>query len=106
MRYVVAAVASVLIVISALGRIVEANEAACALVGYTREELVGMHGTELIFEERRPRVAVSLDRMRRGDLDRRTGELRHKSGRIVPVEVEAEPRGDGHLGLRLRAAKG
>jgi len=95
-----------LIVISALGRIVEADEAACALVGYTREELVGMHGTELIFEERRPRVAVSLDRMRRGDLDRRTGEVRHKNGRVVPVEVEAELRSDGNLGLHLRAARG
>jgi len=95
-----------LIVISALGRIVEVDEAACALVGYTREELVGMHGTELIFEDRRPRVAVSLDRMRRGDLDRRTGELRHKSGRVVPVEVEAEPRSDGNLALHLRAPAG
>ena len=95
-----------LIVISALGRIVDANQAACALVGYTREELVGMHGTELIFEERRPRVAVALDRMRRGDLDRRMGELRHKNGNVVAVEVEAEPRTDGKLGLHLRPAAG
>ena len=98
--------AAALIVISALGCIVEANEAACALVGYTSGELVGMHGTELISEERRPRVAVSLDQMRRGQVARRLGEVRHKDGSLVTVEVEAEPRSDGKLGLHLRRAPG
>ena len=90
------------LVISPLGRIVEVDEASCALLGYDSAELVGMHGSELIVAKDRPAVAASLDRMKRGDISRREGALRHRDGKLVRVEVESTRLADGGLALRLR----
>jgi PAS domain S-box-containing protein len=50
--------------IGPLGTIEDVDDAGCALLGYRKDELVGLHGSESIPPERRPGVAVTLDRMR------------------------------------------
>ena len=80
----------------------EANDTACALVGYSRAELVGLHGSELVPGERHPATAVSLDRMRLGTVTSRDGVLRHKNGTFVPVVVEAGLRAGNRLVFEIR----
>ena len=89
-------------VVGAHGVIEDVDAAACALLGYEREELVGLHGSEIIPRDRRPATAASLDRMRRGELDvRREAQLRCKDGSVVVVEVRAQVRPEGQLVLTL-----
>ena len=70
-----------------MGRIEDVDDRACTLVGYSLAELRELHGSQLILPEDRAAVAVSLDQMRRGELDRRRGRLLRKDGTTIPVEV-------------------
>lgn len=88
-------------VVSRLGRIEAVDDGACALLGYTRAELLALHGADLVPEAERPAVAVSLDGMRRGTISERPGRMLRKDGRVVAVEVHAQPLEDGRLELRV-----
>src|SRR5438876_11513173 len=89
-------------VIGHMGRIEDVDDTACTLLGYSLAELRGLHGSRLILAEERARVAVSLDRMRRGEIERRRGRIVRKDGTPVPVEVTAERRAHGQLTLVVR----
>ena len=93
-------------VIGATGTIEDVDAAACALVGYSRDELVGLHGSELIPLAARPATAVSIDRMRRGEIARRQGRLRRKDGAVILVEVSAGALQDGRLILSVATRTG
>lgn len=80
----------------------DVNDAACELLGYSRAELIGLHGSDLIPSEQQARTAVSLDRMRLGALVLRDGVLRRKNGTCVPVAVEARVLADNRLALDVR----
>ena len=83
----------------------DVDAAACSLLGYSRSELLGMHGSNLVPIERHGRTAVSLDRMRSGDLAFRNGVLKRKDGTVFPVAVEARVLGDGRLRLTVRECR-
>ena len=89
-------------VIGRLGRIEDANDEACALLGYPRAELLGLFGSDLVLAEDRVRVWLSVEQMRRGDADRRRGRLVCKSGRVIPVEVRARPLPERRVTLVVR----
>jgi PAS domain S-box-containing protein len=88
-------------VVGSLGRFEDVDDGACRLLGYSRKELLGLHGSELIVPEERPTVAASIDRMRRGTLDWRRGRLMRKDGSLVPIEVGARPLGQGRVELKV-----
>ena len=89
-------------VIGPRGVIEEVDEAACALLGCTPDDLLGLHGSELIPPEMRPATAASLDRMRRGEVTSSEGRLVCKDGTSVGVDVTARPASDGRLVLSIR----
>jgi len=91
-------------IVDARDVIEDVDAAACALIGYAPEEVIGLHGSELIPLEAHAATAVSLDRMRRGEIAHRAARVRHKDGRVLAVEVTAQPLSDGRLILRLRPA--
>jgi PAS domain S-box-containing protein len=80
----------------------QVDDAACVLLGYSRAELLRMHGSDLVPVERHGRTAVSLDRMRDGELVFRDGVLKRKDGTLVVVAVEAQVLGEGRLRLTVR----
>jgi PAS domain S-box-containing protein len=98
---VVAGGAEAHVVIGPRAVVEDADEAACGLLGYSRGELVGLHGSELIAPEERARVAVSIDRMQRGALDRRAGAVMRKDGTTLAVDVRATQLPGGRLELTL-----
>jgi PAS domain S-box-containing protein len=91
------------IVVGRLRAIEEVDDGACALLGYTPEELLRMHGADLVPDAERPAVAVSLDRMQEGALASREGRIVRKDGTVVAVEVQARPLPGERLEMRLRA---
>ena len=90
-------------VVGPLGTIEGVDEGACRLLGYTQDQLVGLHGSELIPPEARASTAVSLDRMRRDELAVNNGRMIRSDGSTFPVEVSARPLGEGRLELCVRA---
>ena len=78
------------------GRYVDVNAAACTLLGYTREELVGKTIVDLIQPEDVPRLEASKQAMLvAGAVDVQEWQLRAKSGELVPVEISARILADG-----------
>jgi PAS domain S-box-containing protein len=90
-------------VVGPLGTIEGVDDGACRLVGYTAEQLVGLHGSELIPPDARASTAVTLDRMRHDELAVNSGRMIRRDGSIFPVEVSARPLGAGRLELCVRA---
>jgi PAS domain S-box-containing protein len=90
-------------VIGRFGQIEDANDSACALLGYPRTELLRLYGSELVLPEDRVPVGLSVEQMRRGDADRRRGRLIRKDGSVVPVDVHARPLPGKRLALVVRA---
>lgn len=89
-------------VVGRLGRLENVDDGACTLLGYSRGELLALHGTDLLPEEFRPPVAATLDQMRRGTVDHTQGHLLHRDGHLVAVEVTSGLLGDGRLALTVR----
>ena len=94
-------------IIGPLSLIEEADEAACALLGYSRSELVGLHGSELVQREDRAAVAATIDQMRHGDFSVvRAARLKRKDGLVLNVEVSAQRLSNNRLALTVRARPG
>ena len=90
-------------VIGRFGSIDDVDVNACRLLGYSRSELLALHGTDLILPEERPAVAVSLDRMRRGIIDHRRGRLVSKDRRLIDVDIRSSYSPQGQLVLTVCA---
>ena len=72
------------------GRYIDVNSAACALLGYPREELLGMTITECVPAEDVPRLAAARDRLEPGTVSVSEWRLRRKTGELVEVEVNSK----------------
>jgi PAS domain S-box-containing protein len=83
--------------VSARGVIEDADASACTLLGYSMQEMIGMHGSELVPLAAHSSTAASLDRMRRGEITSRLGRLQHKNGTVLEVEVTARSLSEGRL---------
>jgi PAS domain S-box-containing protein len=87
---------AILLIDTATGEIVEANEAAAALVGYDRAAVREMNVTELYPPEDRSRYAANLERFTEYDgarerfADGTRVYVRHRDGTDIPVEVSAD----------------
>lgn len=68
------------------GHVTDANPPLCALLGYTREELLGRYVLDFVAEPERPRVERV---MREGQELRYESQLVHRSGELIPVELIA-----------------
>ncbi len=90
------------VIVSRFGIIEDADDDACALLGYSKTELVGLHGSELVPPEARPSTAVAIDRMRRGDISFEQGRLQRKDGSVFSVEVSVRKLPNARLALTLR----
>ncbi|HEX6836074.1 MAG TPA: CHASE3 domain-containing protein, partial [Polyangia bacterium] len=78
------------------GRYTDVNAAACHLVGYTRDELIGKTIVDLIRPEEVPRLAASRESLiRSGRAEISEWTLRRKDGGEVPVELNAKILPDG-----------
>jgi two-component system, cell cycle sensor histidine kinase and response regulator CckA len=78
------------------GRYTDVNAAACGLLGYRREELIGKTIHDLIPPEDAPRLLASRQRMLiPGQSDIDEWRLRRKDGTMVPVEINANILPDG-----------
>jgi len=74
------------------GRLIDVNQYACELLGYTREELIGMTPRDLVAPDEDPAFFRSVDeRLKTGELFAFESRLRRKDGTVLPVEVRVRP---------------
>jgi len=73
------------------GFYIEANPAYCRMLGYTREELIGMHYSQTTFPEYYPVLEESAQAIESGGQYQTQGLARRKDGSPLPVEAHATP---------------
>lgn len=79
------------------GRYIEVNQRGCQMLGYTREELLGLTMMDLIPDEDRGHDPLKLDKLRTGSPFLKERRLRCKDGRLLPVEISAQMLEDGNF---------
>ncbi|WP_018682931.1 SpoIIE family protein phosphatase [Actinokineospora enzanensis] len=86
-------------------RYVEVNPAACALFGYTREELLGRTADEFVAPEELPRFAALNKRLAAGDVVTEVWNIRRGDGGVVDLELslQATPTGVQAIGRDVTA---
>lgn len=82
---------------SARPKFLDINQSGCRLLGYTREELLGMTTFDIIFEEDLVTSPSRMDELRSGKAVRGERRLRRKDGSAVFVELSVKQMEDGNF---------
>ncbi|MGB8169624.1 MAG: PAS domain S-box protein, partial [Chthoniobacteraceae bacterium] len=81
---------------------VDANEAFRRLLGYSREELVGMNVVDIVVKQEEPRLGPTVDTIQTGHTHQEEWILRRKDGSTFSAEVIATLLPDGNLMAIIR----
>jgi PAS domain S-box-containing protein len=72
------------------GKLLEVNDAYCLMSGYTREELLQMHVSELESTENEQEVAAHIQRVISQGMDRFETSQRRKDGQVINIETSVK----------------
>ena len=75
----------------------DVNSAACQMIGYSREELVGRHANEFVSPDSLARRPVDLEALRRGEVVTNERRLVRKDGTLLHLETSTKRLDDGHI---------
>ena len=76
---------------------IDANASICRMLGYTRDELIGLHARDIVTEMEIPHIGPALSVIR-GNFDHnREWKFRRKDGSVFAAEVIATMMPDGNL---------
>lgn len=76
---------------------VDANPSACRMLGYAREELIGLHASDIVPSSEVPNIASALDIIHSQTAYHREWKFWCKDGSMFPAEVIATQMPDGNL---------
>jgi len=75
----------------------DANASMCNMLGYTRQELIGMHASDIVVADERPQVEEAIGVINAGDVFSRELKFRRKDGSVFPTEVLGTQLPDGNM---------
>lgn len=76
---------------------IDANEKMCYLLGYSHDELVGMHASDIVVADETPQIDAALETIKSGSDHSRQWKFRRKDGSQFIGEVVATQMPDGTL---------
>lgn len=79
------------------GNLLEVNNSACSLLGYTKEQFAKMNITDLHTKEALLLKPIMYDKLLSGEKTRAERNLLHSNGSTVPVEITAKMLSDGRI---------
>ena len=88
-RTLVNSAADCVLLLNSEGKLINVNDHTCHVLGYTRDELIGMSVTEFDAEWTPPRMMALAEKMELNVPETITSTLIHKDGRHIPVEIRA-----------------
>lgn len=84
------------------GRYIDANASLCRMLGYAREELVGLSASDIVGAHEQEHIAPALRAISDTSPYHREWEFRRKDGSIVCADVMATTMPDGNLLAMIR----
>ncbi|GHC11706.1 PAS domain S-box protein [Thermomonas carbonis] len=79
------------------GRYLDANPGICRMLGYNRDELVGMRSSDIVAADEAEYIAPALDAIKASSGYQREWTFRRKDGTTFDADVHATPMPDGNL---------
>lgn len=76
---------------------IDANPSACKLLGYTREELVGLHASDIVTRAEVEHIQPALNEIKTAKNHSREWQFRRKDGTVFSADVMATLMPDGKL---------
>lgn len=86
-----------IVIADSKGSYLDMNAAMCRMVGYTRDELVGMPSSKVVAAEEIPNIGPAIDKIKSKAEYHQEWQFRRKDGSIFPGEVIATVMPDGNL---------
>jgi len=86
-----------MLVINVNSYILDANSSLCRMLGYTRDQLVGMHAGEIVAQSELAHIQGELNGIKTHGEYQREWQVRRKDGSTVPAGVSVTSLPDGHL---------
>ena len=75
----------------------DANASACRMLGYSRDELVKLHATDIVAAEEVGQIEPAISAIRQGPEYHREWRLRRRDHSVFPAEVMATQMPDGNM---------
>jgi PAS domain S-box-containing protein len=79
------------------GTLLDANEAACAMTGYARDEILRLAVRDLVHPDEAARIEPEIARLAPGEIITSEWKLRRKDGTVFACEARAKQLPDGRL---------
>jgi PAS domain S-box-containing protein len=84
-------------ILDASGKFVEMNPSGCRLFGYSREEILQLFMTDVLFEEDLKINPIRIDELEAGKTTSNERRIKRKDGTTVEVELSAKMIEDGRI---------
>jgi PAS domain S-box-containing protein len=79
------------------GYYLDANTSMCRMLGYTRDELIGLHASDIVTQAEIPHIGSALGMLQAKSDHQREWQFRRKDGSTFPADVIATQMPDGNL---------
>lgn len=79
------------------GNLLEVNESACKMLGYSKEELCSKNVSDLFQNEELERIPLMFNELANGQQTLLERSMQHKDGSLVVVEITAKMIADGRI---------
>jgi two-component system sensor kinase FixL len=76
---------------------VDANASMCRMLGYRRDELIGLHASDIVTQSETPHIGSALGVLKAKSDHHREWQFRRKEGSVFAAEVIATMMPDGNL---------
>ncbi|MEK9824713.1 MAG: PAS domain S-box protein, partial [Methylotenera sp.] len=91
-----------ILVANSVGCYMDANPSICSMLGYTRDELIGMHATDIVVETEIPYIEPALATIKNKTDYSREWLLRRKDGSVFSADIIATTMPDGNILAMVR----
>jgi PAS domain S-box-containing protein len=91
-----------IVIVDSKGYYLNANASICRMLGYTRDEIIGLNATDIVAASEIPRIGEALDVIKSKADYQREWQLRRKDGAVFAVDTIAAAMPDGNLLAMIR----
>jgi PAS domain S-box-containing protein len=91
-----------IVIVDSKGYYLDANASICRMLGYTRDEFIGLNASDIVAREEIPHIGQALDVINTKSDYQREWQFRRKNGSAFAVDTIATAMPDGNLLAMIR----